>query len=77
MHKIYKSILFVCGSAVLDGINLDIEGGRADYYPEFVRELRMLMDSDTKKTYYITGSPQCSFPDHFLGPGTGTALGGK
>ena len=73
-------ILTVCSfmrSVVLDGIDLDIEGGRSDYYPEFVREMRMLMDFDSSKRYYITGAPQCPYPDHFLGPGAGTGLGGK
>ena len=63
--------------AVLDGLDLDIEGGSHHYYPEFVREMRMLMDSDKSKKYYITGAPQCPYPDHFLGPKSGTGLGGK
>lgn len=42
----------------MDGIDLDIEGGRGDNYPHFITELRMLMDKDPKKTYLITGAPQ-------------------
>lgn len=58
----------------MDGIDLDIEGGRPENYPEFITELRTLMDKDPSKGYLITGAPQCPFPDHYLGPvkpGTG------
>ena len=55
-------------SAVMDGIDLDIEGGGYKYYPEFITELRMLMDNDQTKNYLITGAPQCPYPDHHLGP---------
>ena len=58
----------------MDGIDLDIEGGDYKYYPEFITELRKLMDDDQTKSYLITGAPQCPFPDHHLGPvnpGTG------
>ena len=58
----------------MDGIDLDIEGGNYKYYPEFITELRRLMDADSSKSYLITGAPQCPFPDHYLGPvkpGTG------
>lgn len=55
---------------------MDIEGGRADNYPEFIRELRTLMDNDPSKMYLITGAPQCRYPDHYLGPETpGTGNG--
>ncbi|EPQ54334.1 glycoside hydrolase [Gloeophyllum trabeum ATCC 11539] len=54
------------GNAVLDGIDLDIEGGSAQYYPTFVSALRTLMNGGSK-TYYITGAPQCPFPDAYLG----------
>jgi len=56
------------GSAVMDGIDLDIEGGDYKYYPEFITELRTLMDNDQTKSYLITGAPQCPYPDHHLGP---------
>ena len=60
----------------MDGIDLDIEGGRGDNYPDFIRELRMLMDNDPNKNYLITGAAQCPYPDHYLGPeisGSGTS----
>ena len=61
----------------MDGIDLDIEGGKGDNYPDFIRELRILMDKDPQKSYLITGAPQCPYPDHYLGPetpGSGTSF---
>lgn len=61
----------------MDGVDLDIEGGRPENYPDLIRELRRLMDSETgaaKKSYLITAAPGCAYPDHYLGPersGTG------
>ncbi|KAG6846966.1 hypothetical protein H0H93_010853 [Arthromyces matolae] len=54
------------GTAVLDGINLDIEGGTADHYADFVTKLRTYTDPAPKK-YYMTASPQCAFPDQHIG----------
>ena len=54
----------------MDGIDLDIEGGGNKHYPDFITELRSLMDEDPKKSYLITGAPQCPYPDYFLGPET-------
>ena len=34
---------------VLDGVDLDIEGGSRAYWVDFVKELRRLMSSDSKK----------------------------
>jgi len=62
------------GSAILDGVDLDIEGGSSVGYTAFVREIRGLMDAGTKK-YIIAAAPQCPYPDHFVGPSPGTALG--
>ncbi|KAL4063885.1 carbohydrate-binding module family 5 protein [Scleroderma yunnanense] len=54
------------GSAVLDGIDLDIEGGSQTGYTAFVTTLRGLMANGNKQ-YYITAAPQCPFPDAYLG----------
>ncbi|KAH0838519.1 glycoside hydrolase family 18 protein [Lanmaoa asiatica] len=54
------------GSAVLDGVDLDIEGGGSTGYAAFVTEIRSLA-SGASKPYYITGAPQCPFPDANLG----------
>ncbi|EKM58395.1 glycoside hydrolase family 18 protein [Phanerochaete carnosa HHB-10118-sp] len=54
------------GGAVLDGVDLDIEGGSTEYFTTFVSALRSLMDGGSKP-YYITGAPQCPFPDAYLG----------
>ncbi|KAK3832380.1 MAG: glycoside hydrolase superfamily [Linnemannia gamsii] len=72
-HTIWN--LFLGGSsgtrplddAILDGVDLDIEGGSAAGYPAFIAELRSLFAADTRKQYYITAAPQCPFPDAYLG----------
>ncbi|XP_048581497.1 acidic endochitinase [Nematostella vectensis] len=62
-------------SAVLDGVDLDIEVGSYKYYPDFVREIRQLMRTDSSRQYLITAAPQCPFPDKWMGPQTpGSAL---
>ncbi|GJJ75497.1 hypothetical protein EMPS_07855 [Entomortierella parvispora] len=53
--------------AILDGVDLDIEGGSSVGYPAFIAELRSLFATDAKKKYYITAAPQCPFPDAYLG----------
>ncbi|KAF8947133.1 Chitinase 1 [Haplosporangium gracile] len=72
-HTIWN--LFLGGSsktrplddAILDGVDLDIEGGSALGYPAFIAELRSLFAANSKKQYYITAAPQCPFPDAYLG----------
>ncbi|KAF9073813.1 glycoside hydrolase family 18 protein [Rhodocollybia butyracea] len=54
------------GSAVLDGVDLDIEQGGSTGYAAFVTEIRSLA-SGASKQYFITGAPQCVFPDASLG----------
>lgn len=53
--------------AVLDGIDLDIEGGSTTGYTAFVDQLRSHFASDSSKKYYITAAPQCPYPDAMLG----------
>ena len=63
------------GVAILDGVDLDIEGGLPGGYTAFVRKLRALMKTDPTRRYLVTGAPQCVFPDAYLGPGPGKVLG--
>ncbi|KAI8053678.1 glycoside hydrolase superfamily [Gilbertella persicaria] len=53
--------------AVLDGFDLDIEGGGSTGYAAMVRRLRSHFDKDSSKQYYITAAPQCPYPDAMLG----------
>ncbi|XP_047132367.1 uncharacterized protein LOC100214393 isoform X1 [Hydra vulgaris] len=61
-------------SAVLDGVDLDIEASSPLYYTTFVQAIRLLMSKDITKKYLITGAPQCPFPDYYLGPSKDTVL---
>ncbi|KAI0715837.1 glycoside hydrolase [Cerioporus squamosus] len=53
------------GAAVLDGIDLDIEGGGTTYFATFINRIRTLAAGSPKK-YYFTAAPQCPFPDAYL-----------
>ncbi|KAK7058309.1 Chitinase 2 [Paramarasmius palmivorus] len=44
------------GDAVLDGVDLDIEGGSSDHYAAFVNKIRSLANGASKK-YYVTAAP--------------------
>jgi len=61
------------GEAVLDGVDLDIEGGSTTGYPTFVKAIRSRMQV-SNKNYIISGAPQCPYPDAYLGPAPGKAL---
>ncbi|EIW57149.1 glycoside hydrolase [Trametes versicolor FP-101664 SS1] len=54
------------GDAVLDGIDLDIEGGSTVYFDSFINRIRALA-SGASKQYYVTAAPQCPYPDAYLG----------
>ncbi|KAI0275109.1 class III chitinase, partial [Gloeopeniophorella convolvens] len=54
------------GSAVLDGVDLDIEGGSGTGYAAFVNQIRTHA-SGASKRYYISAAPQCVYPDASLG----------
>ena len=57
------------GDAVLDGFDMDIEGGATHlYYADFVRKLRGLFLLSKRKQFYISAAPQCVIPDYYLGP---------
>jgi chitinase len=70
-----KSPIRPFGTAIIDGIDLDIEGGLPNGYTAYVRKLRELTKTDSSRRYLITGAPQCPFPDAYMGPGPGKVLG--
>lgn len=55
------------GTAILDGIDLDVETGSSIGYTAFVSTLHQLYQLDARKKYYITAAPQCVFPDSVMG----------
>lgn len=49
---------------VLDGVDLDIEHQSTfDGYPIFLETLYNYIRKDNLRKYYISGAPQCPFPD--------------
>ncbi|KAJ7113405.1 glycoside hydrolase superfamily, partial [Mycena epipterygia] len=60
------------GSAVLDGVDLDIEVGDPTGYAAFVSQIRAL-SAGAGKPYYVTAAPQCPFPDAHIGSALNTA----
>ena len=51
---------------VFDGIDFDVEKGAksADgYWVTLINELRTLTKTDSSKYYFLSGAPQCPFPD--------------
>jgi chitinase len=60
------------GNVKIDGVDLDIEGGSTAGYGAFITKLREYYATDSSKQYYISGAPQCVYPDAYLGP-TGTS----
>ncbi|VDC03044.1 unnamed protein product [Peniophora sp. CBMAI 1063] len=61
------------GSAVLDGLDLDIESGSSAHYDTFVNTIRSL-SAGASKRYYITAAPQCPFPDEWIQPALDASL---
>ncbi|KAI1796943.1 glycoside hydrolase [Ganoderma leucocontextum] len=53
------------GTAVLDGVDIDVEGGSTTYYDSFITRIRTLSNGSGKKLY-VTGAPQCPFPDAYM-----------
>ncbi|KAJ2786167.1 Chitinase 2 [Coemansia interrupta] len=54
--------------AILDGIDLDIEGGSSVGYVRFVQRLRERFIESPGRRYYMTAAPQCPYPDFYSGP---------
>ncbi|XP_059634283.1 hevamine-A-like [Cornus florida] len=60
------------GSAVLDGIDFDIEGGTSQHWDDLARYLSAY--SKRGKKVYLTAAPQCPFPDAWIGGALKTGL---
>ncbi|KAK1397796.1 Chitinase [Heracleum sosnowskyi] len=60
------------GSAVLDGVDFDIEGGSGDYWDDLARYLSAY--SKRGKKVYLTAAPQCPYPDAWVGGALQTGL---
>lgn len=58
-----SSALRPFGNAVIDGFDLDFETVMTNTVP-FANQLRLLMDSDPSKQYFLTAAPQCPYPDY-------------
>ncbi|KAG0017537.1 Chitinase 1 [Entomortierella chlamydospora] len=54
------------GDTVLDGVDLDLESGQTEGYVAFIQALRKKFKS-SHRNYYITGAPQCPYPDQATG----------
>ncbi|ODV91677.1 carbohydrate-binding module family 19 protein [Tortispora caseinolytica NRRL Y-17796] len=54
------------GDSVVDGFDLDIEGGTSIGYAALVTELRSLASS-SGSNIYIGAAPQCPYPDAWMG----------
>ncbi|KAI0494171.1 hypothetical protein KFK09_024302 [Dendrobium nobile] len=61
------------GSAVLDGIDFDIEAGGADYYDVLAQSLTDYGNQAGKKLY-LSAAPQCPYPDAHLNKALATGL---
>lgn len=56
---------------ILDGVDFDVENGAKDadgYWVTLINELRNLTKADTSKHYFLSGAPQCVFPDEWSVP---------
>ncbi|KAF9289026.1 Chitinase 1 [Mortierella alpina] len=53
--------------AILDGVDLDLEGGATQGYVGFLQTLRENF-AGSSRPYYISGAPQCPIPDRWLEP---------
>lgn len=61
------------GDVILDGVDLDIEGGSWIGYGAFVNALRKKIVASNRE-YIVSGAPQCVYPDVYMGPGAGKVL---
>ncbi|KAJ2551649.1 Chitinase 2, partial [Coemansia sp. RSA 1933] len=54
--------------AILDGIDLDIEGGSSVGYVRFVQRLRERFTESPGRRFYVSAAPQCAYPDFYSAP---------
>lgn len=54
------------GNAIIDGVDLDIEGGPSTGYASLVTDLRTLFNP-INPNFLVGAAPQCPFPDAILG----------
>ncbi|KIY63530.1 glycoside hydrolase family 18 protein [Cylindrobasidium torrendii FP15055 ss-10] len=54
------------GDAVIDGVDLDIEGGSSAGFAAFAKKLKSIA-TDAGGSAYLSAAPQCVFPDAYLG----------
>ena len=56
------------GDVVIDGFDFDIEVNYgSEYYQYIIEAIRAGYATDSSKTYYITGAPQCPIPEPNMG----------
>ncbi|OTA98756.1 glycoside hydrolase family 18 protein [Hypoxylon sp. CI-4A] len=56
------------GDVIVDGFDFDIEVNRgSEYYQYMISKLRSNFETDSSKSYYITGAPQCPIPEPNMG----------
>lgn len=53
--------------AIIDGFDLDIEGGNKTGYVALAKTLKSYFQKDNSKSYYLSTSPQCPYPDALVG----------
>lgn len=52
--------------AIIDGFDLDIESGKTGYVA-LSKTLKSYFQKDNSKSYYLSTSPQCPYPEAFIG----------
>ncbi|KAM7273324.1 hypothetical protein ACFE04_027988 [Oxalis oulophora] len=60
------------GNATMDGIDFDIELGSTKHYDDLAKYLSKY--STKSRKVYLSGAPQCPYPDSFLGAALNTSL---
>lgn len=53
--------------AIVDGFDFDVENNNQVGYVALANELRNLFNQDSSKSYYLSASPQCPYPDQSVG----------